>query len=242
MGTAFFDGWRGRIGLVATAPGNATEADFNRYRPEGVAVLTTRTPLLGSTVEGIRRMNDYVESAACMLAENAFCDVVLLSSTAGSFVNGPAHDRELSESLGRKTGKTVITSSASAVAALQTLGAGRITLITPSSGGLNEAEQAYLTACGIETRAVGSFGYSAPRDILSTDPREVYALTRRTVTPDSDAVFISCSGLHVMELLDTLERDTKKPVIASNQIGLWACLRALGIAEPIRGAGSLLCR
>lgn len=44
MDKPFTDGWRGRIGLVATAPGNATEADFNRYRPAGVAVLTTRTP------------------------------------------------------------------------------------------------------------------------------------------------------------------------------------------------------
>ena len=49
MERSFIDGWRGRIGLVATAPGNAAEADFNRYRPEGVAVMTTRTPLTSST-------------------------------------------------------------------------------------------------------------------------------------------------------------------------------------------------
>ena len=84
----FVDGWRGRIGLVATAPGNATEAEFNRYRPEGVAVMTTRTPLTSSTPKGIRAMNRGVEEAAAMLAENAYCDVILLSSTAGSFVEG----------------------------------------------------------------------------------------------------------------------------------------------------------
>ncbi len=33
-GKTFIDGWRGRIGLVATASGNATEAEFNLYRPK----------------------------------------------------------------------------------------------------------------------------------------------------------------------------------------------------------------
>lgn len=95
MDKPFTDGWRGRIGLVATAPGNATEADFNRYRPAGVAVLTTRTPLTASTPEGIREMNRFVDDAAALLAQNAYCDVVLLSSTGRQFCGragrGPWH-------------------------------------------------------------------------------------------------------------------------------------------------------
>ncbi|MFR8331837.1 MAG: hypothetical protein ACLU9S_05295 [Oscillospiraceae bacterium] len=71
MDKPFTDGWQGRIGLVATAPGNATEADFNRYRPAGVAVLTTRTPLTASTPEEIREMNRFVDDAAALLAQNA---------------------------------------------------------------------------------------------------------------------------------------------------------------------------
>ncbi len=41
----YVDGWRGRIGLITPAPGNSTEAEFNKFLPEGVAVLTTRIPL-----------------------------------------------------------------------------------------------------------------------------------------------------------------------------------------------------
>ena len=41
----YVDGWRGRIGLITPAPGSSTELEFNRYKPEGVAVLTTRVPL-----------------------------------------------------------------------------------------------------------------------------------------------------------------------------------------------------
>lgn len=122
MGRAFIDGWRGRIGLVATAPGNATEADFNRYRPEGVAVLTTRTPLLGSTVEGIRNMNMHVGQAARMLAENAFCDLVFLSSTASSFVNGPDYGAEHTARLTRETGVKIISSSRCMLDAFSVLG------------------------------------------------------------------------------------------------------------------------
>ena len=94
MNKPFTDGWKGRIGLVATAPGKATEADFNRWRPEGVAVMTTRTPLTSSTPEGIQAMNQSVEAAVAMLAQNAYCDVILCSSTAGSFADGRETDRE----------------------------------------------------------------------------------------------------------------------------------------------------
>lgn len=156
MDKPFTDGWRGRIGLVATAPGNATEADFNRYRPAGVAVLTTRTPLTASTPEGIREMNRFVDDAAALLAQNAYCDVVLLSSTAGSFVDGRAAALAHAQTLSLEIGAQVITSAECMLQALQALRAKRVTLVTPSSPELNRAEHAFLNEAGLDIVSEGA--------------------------------------------------------------------------------------
>jgi len=239
MNKPFTDGWKGRIGLVATAPGNSTEAEFNRYRPEGVAVLTTRTPLTSSTPEGIRQMNESVEAAVAMLAGNSYCDVVLCSSTAGSFVDGRATDDAKAARMSEEYGCKVITSAQCMLRALSAVGAGTVTLLTPSSQALNELEIAFLNSAGISVTAQSGFHLSSPRDILAVQPEEVAELVRKVDCKASDAVLLSCSGLHVMELIDSLERELKKPVLASNQFGLWGSLRELGIKDNIPGIGML---
>jgi len=239
MSKPFTDGWRGRIGLVATVPGNATEADFNKYRPNGVAVMTTRIPLTSSTPEGIRQMNKFTEDAVLMLASNAYCDVILCSSTAGSFVDGLSADNARAKQLSIKSGCKVITSASCMLLALQTLDIKTVTLITPSSKELNRLEIAFLEEAGVKVTAQGGFHFSSPRDILSISPDEVTDLVRRVDSAESDGVLISCSGLHVMEIIDPLEKELGKPVLASNQFGLWGCLRALGVYDKLSGIGIL---
>lgn len=230
MNQTFTDGWLGRIGLVATAPGNAAEADFNRYRPKGVAVMTTRTSLKSSTPEGIREMNLQVESAVRMLAQNAYCDAVLLSSTAGSFVEGRTRDEENTQRLSRETGCRVISSAGCMLRALEAMKIHTVTLISPSSAKLNRTEYDFLEQEGITVMSQGGFLLHQPRDILCIKPEEIIKMVREKDTDRSDAVLISCSGLHVMEIIDQLEREQGKPVLASNQFGLWGCLKELGVS------------
>lgn len=241
MDKPFTDGWRGRIGLVATAPGNATEADFNRYRPAGVAVLTTRTPLTASTPEGIREMNRFVDDAAALLAQNAYCDVVLLSSTAGSFVDGRAAALAHAQTLSLEIGAQVITSGrVHAAGAAGTQGKARH-IGNPFFPRAEPAEHAFLNEAGLDIVSEGGFLRSDPRDILTVTAEEIFDLVRHCDRPESDAVLLSCSGLHAMEIIAPMERELGKPVLASNQFGLWGSLRALGIPDKYPELGSLFC-
>ena len=98
-GWNYIDGYRKRIGLITPAPGSSTESEFNRYKPEGIAVLTTRIPLFGISCEGINEMISYIDQAAKMLADSSVVDLILFSCTAGSFINGIAYDNNLIEHL-----------------------------------------------------------------------------------------------------------------------------------------------
>jgi maleate isomerase len=47
-----------------------------------------------------------------------------------------------------------------------------------------------------------------------------------------DAIFISCTDWHIVELVPELEAKYGVPVITSNLAGAWAALRDIGYTTP----------
>ncbi len=79
---------------------------------------------------------------------------------------------------------------------------------------------------GLGTQAHGS---------ISTEA--VKALAREVLRPTTEAIFISCSNFRTLDIIPTLEAETGKPVITSNQAALWGTLRRIGDARVVPDAG-----
>jgi len=235
---AYIDGWRGRIGLITPAPGNSTEAEFNRYRPEGVAVLTTRIPLKAISAEGLMEMTSYVDAAAELLA-GAEADVIVFSCTAGTLLKGPGYDKEIIAWLRNLTGVKVTTTSTGVLEALNALNVKKIAVATPYSAEVNQAEKAFLEGSGFPVTSIIGPLLSDPRQVPQIPPADMYKLARKAYNEEADALFISCTGLHVLDIIELLEKDIGKPVITSNQVTLWAALKLLEVHERIAGLGRL---
>jgi maleate isomerase len=234
----YVDGWRGRIGLITPAPGSSTEAEFNQYRPEGVAVLTTRIPLKGISVEELTKMNSYVDEAASLLA-GAEVDVIVFGCTAGSLLKGPGYDQEIIKRLEGRTGIKVTTTSTGVLEALAVLNVKKVAVATPYADEVNQAEKAFLEGSGFQVVSIIGPMLSEPRLVPQIPSGEMYKLAREADTGDADTMFISCTGLHVLNIIEILEKDLGKPVITSNQVTLWAALKKLNINEKIEGLGKL---
>jgi maleate cis-trans isomerase len=56
---------------------------------------------------------------------------------------------------------------------------------------------------------------------------------------EADTIFVSCTNLPAIDLIDGLERRHGRPVVTSNQASIWAALRDSGVKE-ITGYGELL--
>ena len=56
---------------------------------------------------------------------------------------------------------------------------------------------------------------------------------------DADALFISCTALPVLNIIDRLEKKLSKPVLSSNQTLIWDTLEKIGKNNNIKGFGSL---
>ena len=76
--------------------------------------------------------------------------------------------------------------------------------------------------------------------VCDHDPEEIVEFGVERCRPEADVLFCSCTDWRSMEVAERLEKLTGKPVVTSNQAGIWATLRKLGIDDPIDGYGSLL--
>ena len=65
-------------------------------------------------------------------------------------------------------------------------------------------------------------------------------LARRADGPGADGVFIACTALPTLPVIEPLEEDLGKPVITANQATMWETLRLSGVAtSSMGGRGSL---
>ena len=55
----------------------------------------------------------------------------------------------------------------------------------------------------------------------------------------ADAIFISCTALPVLNIINKLENKIQKPVLSSNQTLIWDTIRSIGYRSPIKGFGKL---
>ena len=52
-------------------------------------------------------------------------------------------------------------------------------------------------------------------------------------------MFVSCTALKVIDIIDEIEKKFKTTVISSNQAIIWDCLKLLGMDVKISGYGKL---
>ena len=77
-------------------------------------------------------------------------------------------------------------------------------------------------------------------DIASVDPKYLFETLVKLETNNADALFISCTALPALEILDEVEKKINKPVFSSNQTLIWETVRSVEYKNSIMGYGKLL--
>jgi maleate isomerase len=231
-------GWRGKIGLIFPAPGGAPDFEYHERAPEGVGIFVARLPFEACTVDGLSKMGEFVEDAAALVAQ-AKVDLILFACTTGSLVKGPGYDRQLIARIEKRTGIPALTTSTAVVDAMNALKIKRVAVSTPYSDEVNEAERRFLEGSGFAVTTIRGLGNTEPTAMGAVQYEVMYRLSREVYSDDADGLFVSCTGISVLHIIDTLEEDLHKPVVTSNQASLWAALRKLGIGTKLQGMGRL---
>jgi len=231
-------GWNGKIGLLVPSVNTVVEPETNRMAPEGINIYAARMRNATVDVENTKDMLSHVNRATDELA-SAKMDVIAFACTAGSFFEGTSGEQELKTTIERIAGVPAVTTSGAVIEALQTLKLKKIVVATPYPDDMNNLERKFFAVNGFDVLDIKGLGIVDAWSIGTVKPEETYEFARKVFNSDADGMFISCTNLRTIEIIERLEREIGKPVVTSNQATFWACLKALGYAEAIQGYGKL---
>lgn len=239
MSRAISLGWRARIGLLYPETGLLDE-EYWQFSPEGVAVFIGRTEVPGKASVGVLEAmaeSRQVERMAKGMAQLGL-NSLTYACTAAGFIGGVGSDKKLCDRLENLTGIKTTCTITGVVNALHVLGVKRISIATPYIDELDRKLASFMTDSGFEIlvqEGLGTYGVAINFVPIS----DVYQLAKRVDHPDADAIFIACTGLRSLEIIDALEQDLGKAVVSANQATMWDALRVAGVNPYLTGAGSL---
>lgn len=225
-------GWRGQIAVMSFTTSPSLERDFNKYMPDGVAVLTDRVLAEKIDEAGLVAVEERaVESARKM--STADIDLYIFACTSGSLIKGIGYDQHLIRRLEEASGVKCLTTSTAIVKALHTLGAKKIVVSTPYCDEVNVIEKKFLEDSGFEVLDIKGLGITDPKLIPKVGIDQLYRQTKSMDCGGADAVFISCAGLCFLDYVPMLEEAVGVPLVTSIQATIWMALRELGMPDVL---------
>jgi len=243
-------GWRARLGIIYGV--GFTEHEFHQCAPPGVSVHITRARTPGKSMFVLP---PGMKSGDAFLAEIARCtedlakmrpQVIFWGSTSGSFANpdgGPGRewDARLRTAMAAATGPGIIstTTSASVIAGLAALGVKRVAMASPYKPEAEQRFAAYLADHGVATVRSRGLACEDVWEIGQLGPEVAYRTAIEADHPDAEAIVIGETSFRTLEVLDRIEADTGKPVVAASIVSMWNALRLAGVRERQQGLGRL---
>ena len=133
----------------------------------------------------------------------------------------------------------VTTPITATIKALQVLSVKKISIFTPYTKTINDSIISYFDKKNIIINSLTYFDIASDLDIGKVDEEHLFEVLSKINLSDSDALFISCTALPALSIIDKLEKKLDKIVLSSNQTLIWDTLNEINYKEKIDGFGKL---
>ena len=131
------------------------------------------------------------------------------------------------------------TPSTAVIKALKKLNINKLCLFTPYSKKLNDEVLEYFKEEGFEVTSNSYFNIEADYDIGKVDQNYLYNVLSEIDLNGADALFVSCTALPVLPIIDKLEKKLNTTVLSSNQALIWDTLVKINKNNSVEGFGKL---
>jgi maleate cis-trans isomerase len=143
-------------------------------------------------------------------------DILLYGCTTAGFLSGPAGDRDMQKALADAMGAPAVTTASSMAEAMQRAGVSHPAIVTPYLEASNQGLKSFLAAKGIHVSILESFLFTTTDQYDRVTADEVHGLAAITGSdPRADSLFIACTQLPTLGILDKLRARLKKPVFSA---------------------------
>jgi maleate isomerase len=218
----------------------AIEKDFNSILLNlPINLFVNRLPFYNPlTDKNLIKMTEKLTEVTENILPNQTLDTVAYGCTSGTIAAGI--DKIINKIQLAKPNCKVTTPITSAVNALKHLSLKKISIFTPYPQPINEKVINYFKNEGFDVQSFASFNMESDLDIGKIDPNYLLEVLTKMDTVNAEALFISCTALPALEIIQKLENKIKKIVLSSNQTLIWDSIRSVGYDSSIEGYGKLL--
>ena len=235
----FRDNANSKIGLVALSTDFSIEKDFNSVLLNlPIDLFVNRLPFFNPlTHENLVKMTEKLTEVTKNILPDQTLDVVAYGCTSGTIAAGI--DQIINKIQSAKPNCKVITPITSAVKALKHLDLKKISVFTPYPQAINEKVISYFKNEKFDIKSFASFNLESDLDIGKVDQNHLFEVLSNMDLKDSEALFVSCTALPALSIIDKLEKKINKIVLSSNQVLIWDTLEVIGKNNSIKGYGKL---
>ena len=229
-----------KIGLLALSTDLTIERDFQSIchsLPINLFVnrIHNENPL---TKENLLKMYDQLESITEKILPGEKINTVAYGCTSGTIAIGEDKVKEKIQLA--KPGCHVTTPITSAIKAFNKMNVKKIAVFTPYPESVNKTISEYLIKKNINVMSFSTFNLDLDVDFARVDPKYLSEILTKLNINDADALFVSCTALPALEILNGVEKKINKPVFSSNQTLIWDTIRSVGYKSSVEGYGKLL--
>ena len=228
-----------RIGLIALSTDFTIEQDYrNICHQLPVDIFVNRIPFENPlNHENYLKMADHISDVSAQILPSEDVDIVAYGCTSGTIAIGA--ERIKQEVNNSKPNAKVTTPITAAIKAFNYLGIKKIAVLTPYPKDVNETVFNYLNENNLTIDSFSSFNLEYDSEIAQVSLESLQKQIAKIDLSNVDGLFVSCTALKIVDVLDKIEKLQNTTIISSNQAIIWDCLRSVGIDTKIKGYGKL---
>ena len=228
-----------RVGLIALASDFMIERDFiNVIKDRDIDFFVNRIECYNPlTKENLIKMSDKVTEVTKDILPDQEIDSIVYGCTSGTIAAGFNSIEQKVKAA--KPMADVTTPSTAAIKALKKMKINKISIFTPYSKILNDEVLKYFKSEGFVVTSNSYFDIESDYDIGKIDQNYLYDVLSRIDLKGAEALFVSCTALPVLPIIDKLENKLNTTVLSSNQALIWDTLVKINKNNSVKGFGKL---
>ena len=228
-----------RVGLIVLATDVMIEKDFLKVFSRVPADLyvnriTNYNPV---TAENLKKMTNKITCVTENILPGERIDCIVYGCTSGTIVSG--YDKIKKKINIAKPDALVTAPSTAALNALKKKNINKISIVTPYIKSVNDDVVNFFKNNNFEVTSNTYFDIQSDVDIGRVDQDQLFKTLSNINHKDAEALFVSCTSLPVLNIIEKLEKKLNMTVLSSNQALIWETLENINRNNSIKGYGSL---
>ena len=228
-----------RVGLIVLATDVMIEKDFLKvFKEVSVDLFVNRiTNYNPVTAVNLKKMIKNITSVTENILPGEKVDCVVYGCTSGTIISG--YDNIKKEIKKAKPNASVTAPSTAALNALKRKNINKISIVTPYIKSVNDDVVNFFKNYNFKITSNTYFDIESDVDIGKVDQDQLFEILSTIDHKNAEALFVSCTSLPVLNIIEKLEQKLHMTVLSSNQALIWETLERINRNNSIKGYGSL---